>query len=251
MKTQVLGKSVESDGRASAARDSSTPSQSGAGAEAPALRRRGRPRRDQVDQLNRELLQQALDHFLEKGFEATTMYAIARSVGMSKQTVYARYADKLALFKAALQDATDEWLAPLQRLPELETDDLEETLIRVSRAIVATLMGPAGVRLIRITNAESYRLPEISEYTYQRGHQILAGHLADLFRRKMRFDASAPPDFDDLATAFLNLMSSPARLTAWGMGGDQTDVEEFVRRRVKLFLHGVLPAETARNRLTP
>jgi hypothetical protein len=35
------------------------------------------------------------------------------------------------------------------------------------------------------------------------------------------------------------------------MGGDQTDVEEFVRRRVKLFLHGVLPAETPRNRLTP
>jgi AcrR family transcriptional regulator len=241
MKTQVVRKSV-APGEGAPARDRA-PSGSGA-EEALAPGRRGRPRRDQVDQLNRELLQRALDQFLEKGFEATTVHDIARSAGMSKQTVYARYADKLALFKAALQSATDDWLAPLQRLPELETDDLEETLIQVSRAIVTTLMGPAGLRLIRITNAESYRMPQIGDYTYQRGHRMLAGHLADLFRRKMRFDTSAPPDFDDLATAFLNLMSGPARVTAWGLDGEGTDVEEFVRRRVRLFLHGVLtPAE--------
>jgi AcrR family transcriptional regulator len=208
--------------------------------EAPPPRRRGRPRRDQVDELNRELLRHALDHFLEKGFEATTVSDIARSVGMSKQTVYARYADKLALFEAALQIATDDWLAPLQQLPQLETDDLEETLIRISQAIVTTLMSPEGLRLIRITNAEAYRTPEIGEYTYQRGHRFLARHLADLFRRRMHFDAAAPPDFDDLATAFLNLMSGPARVTAWGLAGDRTDVEDFVRRRVRLFLHGVL-----------
>jgi AcrR family transcriptional regulator len=212
--------------------------------EALAPRRRGRPRLDQIDQLNRELLKHALDHFLAKGFEATTVSDIARSVGMSKQTVYARYADKLALFKAALEVATDEWLAPFERLPELESDDLEQTLLRISRVIVTTLMSPAGLRLIRITNAESYRMPEMGEHTYQRGHRILARHLADLFRRKLRFDTSAPPDFDDLATAFLNLMSGPARVTAWGLDGEATDVEDFVRRRVKLFLHGALPAGT-------
>jgi AcrR family transcriptional regulator len=214
------------------------PGEAGAGASTP--RRRGRPRRDQVDQRNRELLRHALDHFLEKGFEATTVHDIARSVGMSKQTVYARYADKLALFEAALQGATDDWLAPLQRLPELETDDLEETLVRVAHAIVTTLMGPEGLRLIRITNAEAYRTPEIGEHTYQRGHRFLARHLADLFRRRMGFDPAAPPDFEDLATAFLNLTSGPARVTAWGLSGGGTDVEAFVRRRVRLFLHGVL-----------
>lgn len=243
MNTRVARKSVEAGGDSSSARDPSKPARS-AGEKPLEPRRRGRPRRDQVDQLNRELLQHALDQFLEKGFEATRVHDIARSVGMSKQTVYARYVDKLALFTAALQSATDEWLGPLQRLPELETDDLEETLIQVSRAIVTTLMGPAGLRLIRITNAESFRVPGIGEYTYQRGHRILASHLADLFRRRMRFEASAP-DFDDLATAFLHLMSGPARVTAWGLVGDGGDVEDFVRRRVKLFLYGVLPAATA------
>jgi AcrR family transcriptional regulator len=211
--------------------------------EVPLPLRRGRPRRDQVDQLNRDLLRHALDHFLDNGFEATTVHDIARSVGMSKQTVYARYGDKLALFKAALQSATDEWLVPLQRLAELETDDFEETLISVSRVIVATLISPAGQRLIRITNAESYRMPEMGEHTYHRGHRLTADHLVDLFSRRIPFDAAAPPDFEDLATAFLNLLSGPARVTAWGLDHEGFDIEEFVRRRVKLFLHGVLPEE--------
>jgi len=207
----------------------------------PLRRRRGRPRLDQVDQLNRDLLSHALDHFLEKGFEATTIRDIAQSVGMSKQTVYARYSDKLALFMAALQSATDDWLKPLQALGELESEDLEQTLMAVSRVIVATLMSPAGLRLIRITNAESYRIPEMGENTYWRGHRLIARYLADLFSRRIRVDASALPDFDDLATAFLNLLSGPARVSAWGLDGEAVDVEEFVRHRVKLFLYGVLP----------
>jgi AcrR family transcriptional regulator len=203
-------------------------------------RRRGRPRLDEVEQLNRDLLQHALDHFLKKGFEATTVNDIARSLRMSKQTIYARYGDKLALFKATLESATGEWLVPLERLSALESEDLEETLLAMSRVIVTTLLSPAGLKLIRITNAESYRMPEMGTYTYRRGHRLIASHLAELFRRRIPFDASAPPDFEDLATAFLNLMSGPARVTAWGLDGEGLDVEEFVQRRVKLFLHGVL-----------
>lgn len=201
-------------------------------------RRRGRPRRDQVDQINLDLLKRALDHFLDKGFEATTVHDIALSIGMSKQTVYSRYADKLALFMAALKSATDEWLVPLQRLAELERDDFEETLLEVSRVIVTTLISPAGQRLIRITNAESYRLPGMGEYTYWRGHRLIARYLVELFGRRIPFEAAAQPDFEDLATAFLNLLSGPARVTAWGLDGQEIEVEQFVQRRVKLFLHG-------------
>lgn len=238
---RVLASSSASWRRGEGARTSAT----AAPRETGAARRRGRPRRGQADQLNDELLSHALDHFLAKGFEGTTLNAITASVGMSKQTVYARYGDKLTLFRAALERAIDEWLVPLENLRQLEGDDLEQSLIDVSRVIVTTLMSPAGLKLIRITNAESYRMPEIGEYTYKRGHQQIGRYLTDFFRRRIFGETDPLPDLDDLATAFLNLMSSPARVHAWGLETDEIDVEEFIRRRVKLFLHGVLPARTA------
>jgi AcrR family transcriptional regulator len=205
-------------------------------------RGRGRPRRGQADQLNEDLLSQALDHFLEKGFAGTTINAITNSLGMSKQTVYARYGDKLTLFRSALERAIDEWLVPLRNLRELEGEDIEQSLVAIAGAIENTLMSPMGVKLIRITNSESYRMPEIGEYTYKRGLQQIGDYLADFFRRRIFADDRQVPDLDDLATTFLNLLSSPARLSAWGLKSEPVDVETFVRRRVQLFLHGILPA---------
>lgn len=201
--------------------------------------RRGRPRLDQAGLLDRELLRHALDHFLEKGFEGTTMSAITRSLGMSKQTVYSRYPDKHALFLAALQSAIDEWLAPFESLHEHETDDLEATLIAVARILVTTMLSQTGQRLIRITNAESYRMPEIGRYTYGRGHELFAAYLHDLFRRRLGESARRVGGIEDLVTAFLNLMSGPARLNAWGLEAEPVDVDDFVRKRVRLFLGGV------------
>jgi AcrR family transcriptional regulator len=204
------------------------------------VRRRGRPRRGQIDRLNEDLLAHALDHFLEKGFEGTTLNAITASLGMSKQTVYAHYGDKLTLFRASLERAIDEWLVPLEHLDQLESDDLEQSLIAIARVIVTTLMSPAGLKLIRITNAESFRMPEIGQYTYKRGRQQIGIYLADFFKRRICGEAD-PADLDDLATAFLNLMSGPARVNAWGLENDAIDVEEFIHRRVRLFLRGALP----------
>jgi AcrR family transcriptional regulator len=209
-------------------------------ARASAPTRRGRPRLDQAGQLDRDLLRHAVDHFLDKGFEATTLSAITRSLGMSKQTVYARYPDKHALFLAALQSAIDDWLAPFENLHAHESNDLEETLVTVARILVTTMLSQAGLRLIRITNAESYRMPEIGRHTYGRGHELFARYLRDLFARKLPRDAAAAGDVEDLATAFVNLMSGPARLNAWGLDAEPVDVDAFVRKRVRLFLAGAL-----------
>ncbi|RYE52025.1 MAG: TetR/AcrR family transcriptional regulator, partial [Hyphomicrobiales bacterium] len=202
-------------------------------------RRRGRPRRGASDGLNDELLAHALEHFLERGFEGTTLNAITASLGMSKQTVYARYGDKITLFRASLERAIDKWLVPLECLPDLECEDLEKTLTDVARLIATTLMSPAGLQLIRVANAESYRMPEIGAYAYHHGQERTARFLTELFER--RIFQGQPHGLGDLATTFLNLMSGPARRTAWGLEGDDVDLDRFVRQQVHLFLHGVSP----------
>src|SRR3546814_9887786 len=86
--------------------------------EQPARRRPGRPSLS-----NEELLDKALDLFLEKGFSGTSIDAICASAGMAKRTVYARYGDKESLFKAALSRAIAEWIVPIDRLRAQERSE--------------------------------------------------------------------------------------------------------------------------------
>jgi TetR/AcrR family transcriptional regulator, mexJK operon transcriptional repressor len=201
--------------------------------------RRGRPNRDESEKLRNELLRHALDQFLEKGFEGTTIQSITEALGMSKRTAFVWYGNKTALFQAAMQSALDALLDPLDGLSALETDDIEQTLIDVARLITRTLLSSEGQRLIRVANAEAYKLPEIGPEFYRRGHERLVRFLSDLFARRIFQNDLDPVEFEDQASAFLSLLSEPARMRVWGFERESFDVETFIHGRVRLFLGGV------------
>jgi TetR/AcrR family transcriptional repressor of mexJK operon len=188
-----------------------------------------------------ELLDKALDLFLEHGFERTTIDAITASAGMAKRTVYLRYNDKAALFKAALRRAIEEWIVPIEQLRAVETEDLESTLLAIGQMLVSNIMSAAGLRLMRITNAESARMPEIGVYTYQNGTGRTIAYLADLIRRRVDLPYGLE-DPEEAAVAFLYLVvSGPPTMTAWGMTLDQSAIDRHTRYCVHLFLHGLMP----------
>jgi len=194
----------------------------------------GRPSRAQSEQRNRELLDRALDLFLERGFEGTTIEAIVDSVGMARRTVYARYGDKITLFKAALQRAIDDWVVPEERLRAAETGDFEGTLLAVARLMVASALTPSGMRLTRIAHAEVIRMPEIGAYLADRTERIALAYLADLFRRRL-----ALPGAEDAALAFMLLVVDGAFQARVWHGADDAELARQVAYRTKLFLGGV------------
>jgi AcrR family transcriptional regulator len=195
---------------------------------------------------NAALLDKALDIFLEKGFERTSIDAITASAGVAKRTVYLRYGDKISLFKAALQRAIEEWIVPVETLQAAETGDLEETLLRIGQILVANMMSPAGLRLLRITNAESGRLPEIGAYSYKHGTERTIAYLAALFQRRASLPPGGRGDGKDAALAFLYLVvSGPPSMTAWGLKLDEAAIDRHTRYCVRLFLRGFLPREPA------
>lgn len=189
---------------------------------------------------NEELLDTALDLFLERGFERTSIEAICAAAGMAKRTVYARYGDKTTLFKAALKRAIDDWIVPIERLRAAECEDLHETLLRIARILVQNITSPAGQRLLRLTNAESGRMPEIGAYNVKLGTEPTLEHLADLFRR--RLGGKGPLDAGAAASSFLHLMvAGPASNTSWGIDLDPEELDRQTQFSVALFLHGVMP----------
>jgi TetR/AcrR family transcriptional regulator, mexJK operon transcriptional repressor len=200
----------------------------------------GRPSREQREQRNQELLDRALDLFLDRGFEGTTVEAIIEEVGMARRTVYARYGDKLTLFKAALQRAIDDWIVPPERLREAESDDLEETLLRIARMWVANVRTQSGMRLVRIANTEVFRRPEIAAYLWEQTAQPTIGYLTDLFRRRLRPGAGKITDAEDAAAAFLILVvEGSIQLAVWGKVPDD-DFDRQIVYRTRLFLSGAL-----------
>ena len=130
------------------------------------------------------MLDAALSLFLEKGFEQTTIDLIAASVGMTKRTIYAKYDDKAALFRAAVERAIQLYIVPIETVRASESPNLEKTLIRVAHIRIANLMTEEGLRLQRVLNSESYRFPEIFEMFSARSVQPTITYLADLLRRR-------------------------------------------------------------------
>ena len=206
----------------------------------------GRPTREQAERRNEELLDRALDLFYELGYERATMEGIAASVGMAKRTVYARYNDKLALFKASLERAISHWIIPVDELRAQESDDLEESLRRIGRMLVHNMMRPEGLRLLRISNAEASRLPAISAYTYERGTGPTLEYLEELLGRRLPSRCGSQSQRAEAALSFLYLVvGGPASLSAWGVPMDDARIDSHTDYCVNLFLYGLLSDKMA------
>jgi TetR/AcrR family transcriptional repressor of mexJK operon len=200
----------------------------------------GRPTRAQQEQRHEELLNVALDIFLERGFEQATMEEIAFQVGMSKRTVYARYEDKATLFKAAVRRAIERYTVPREALEAAATDDLEETLAAIARLRIANVATPVATKLQRILSAQSYRFPELFNAAYEQGAGPTVSFLSDLFVRYTTQGEINVTEPQRAAAAFLSLaVGGPARIIVSGNKLDDTEIEKHIRFAVDLFLVGV------------
>jgi TetR/AcrR family transcriptional repressor of mexJK operon len=165
----------------------------------------GRPTREQAEARQEALLDTALDMFLEGGFERTTIDAIAANLGMTKRTVYARHADKAALFRASVERAIERYTIPLEALHAVDSGDLEETLTAIAYLRIAKIMSPEGLQMQRILNAEAPRFPEIFDRFYEQAARPTVDFLAHLLRRHAATGVVAIEDPDRAALAFLSL----------------------------------------------
>ena len=182
----------------------------------------------------------ALDIFLERGFELTTMEEIAIQVGMSKRTVYARYEDKGALFKAAVRRAIEGYTVPRSALEAVASDDLRETLAAIARLRIAKLATPVAIKLQRILSSQSYRFPELFHAAFDEGTGPTVTFLVDLFLQHSKRGVIHLADPRRAATAFLSLVvGGPARLIVSGNKLDPAEIDRHIHFTLDLFFHGI------------
>src|SRR4051812_17431058 len=77
-----------------------------------------------------QVLDAALELFLERGYEGTSMEAVAGAAGVTKPVVYACFAGKDELFRALLRREEERILGEIQSaFAGVDTDEPESTLI--------------------------------------------------------------------------------------------------------------------------
>jgi TetR/AcrR family transcriptional regulator, mexJK operon transcriptional repressor len=123
------------------------------------MRLRARAKRDQI-------LAGARLVFLRDGFAAASTDAIASEAKVSKRTLYVYYPSKEELFAEVMRRLTIEnpQARALESIEEMSPGDEEELrrdLLELAGKIVATMMQPDYLALLRTTIADTHRFPQL------------------------------------------------------------------------------------------
>jgi len=120
---------------------------------------RARAKRDQI-------LVGARRVFLRDGFAATSTDVIAAEAKVSKRTLYVYYPSKEELFADVMRKLTIEnpqarALETIEEMSPSSEEELRRDLLGLARKIVAAMMQPDYLALLRTTIADTHRFPQL------------------------------------------------------------------------------------------
>lgn len=171
-----------------------------------AAQRRGRPSLARSAEITSNVLRVAGSLFLEIGYEATSMEAVARRAGVPKTTLYKRYGDKNALLRAVVTEQMQNWAnAPGRddvQLPAALPDRLAHHL--------TTMLVWATKPEVRAINRLATNLPETHGHELSGrslwGYENMRQMLADAIRQLGPDAGVDPRDPDRVADSLLALV---------------------------------------------
>jgi AcrR family transcriptional regulator len=194
---------------------------------APTTRKRGgRPSAEHAGEVDRRILDAATTLFLRSGFDATSCDQVVAMAGAGKATLYARYANKDALFSAVVHRAL-EGTAPA--VPDLAPAmSIRERLRAVGLHLLQQALTEESVALLRVCLTTAQRLPELSRMVDQSGRDSgVASIVAALAGPAKRRAAAATA----VAQRFIDLVIVPQQMRAL-VGDDREQLDAAAPRRV-------------------
>jgi TetR/AcrR family transcriptional repressor of mexJK operon len=204
----------------------------------------GRPTREEAEARDVRLLDVATRLFMERGFDGTSIDAVAEAAGVSKPTVYARYHDKRDLFAAVLRGRIRRWLAPVSAAAEAEATEtspksIKTTLHELSRHMVAYTLAPEAGALQRMLSAQAVQFPDLAKTANESWLCAVRG-VSSILRQSAARGHIKVDDPELAAEMFLNLvLGHPKRFALYSMATDPETEERHRKAAVEFFLSGV------------
>jgi AcrR family transcriptional regulator len=183
-----------------------------------------KPRLD-ADARREAIIDVAQEVFVEEGFAAASMSAIAARLGGSKGTLYNYFKNKDELFEACVERRCFWHQAKI--FGELSPQaDARETLRSIAAAYLRVTLSDDSLRGLRLIIAEAERAPEIGRRFYESGPMRGAQRLARLIEGWVRAGELKAHDPMEAAQFFLGLCKGRYYMTrVLGVTPELTDEE--------------------------
>jgi TetR/AcrR family transcriptional regulator, mexJK operon transcriptional repressor len=208
-----------------------------AGARSEPRRARGRPKAEDVAQLEATLLRVAHARFVANGYGATSMNEIAKTARVSKTTLYSRFTSKGELFRGIIDQQIQHTGDVVRHVgPKPRTLD---AMLRVftERALQESLRRRT-VQINRLIYGEAERFPELGAAAWART-QIGVRHVSELIQEyaaKERIPCRRPSAVADVFTTLLRGVYSDVMLRDRTM--TKAEISSWTRKTLKVFLAG-------------
>ncbi|MDE2070690.1 MAG: TetR/AcrR family transcriptional regulator [Gammaproteobacteria bacterium] len=152
------------------------------------------------------ILEAARKLFLEVGFGAASMDAIADAAKVSKQTVYNHFGSKEELFAAMVRDTCD--TMTLAFAEAAKDGNPEKTLRSIAQRFMDMVFDEDKLALHRTLMAEVSRFPELGRSFYQSGPAVIRKFLADYFKEQNRRGTLKVDNPQVTAEQFISMVTS-------------------------------------------
>lgn len=182
------------------------------------------------------ILAAAHDLFLERGYGAS-IDDIAAAAGVSKQTIYARYAGKHRLLAAVVHHVAEDLVSILgDGAPGAATED---ALMRFGERFVGVAFDERRIAMQRLIIAEAARFPELARTYFDSGPSFVRARLAAWLERAKAAGRLAFDDSEEAASLLLGLILGADHLASlMGLHSEQDESRRRarVRRAVAAFM---------------
>ena len=192
---------------------------------------------DGQDPKTRQILNAAAAAFMEHGFGSASVDLIARNAGVSKATVYTRFASKEAMFEAVVERERKR-----RQLDWVLTDahpDFETRLRAWAEGMVGVFTDPVTAKVYRMVLAESPRFPELGRAFYRSAPMASRERLSEQLAAHGAEAGLAIDDPMQAAADFIGLLRGDLQLRILLDVGHQLDassIQAVADHAVRLFL---------------
>ena len=155
--------------------------------------------------------------FLQQGFAAASTDAIAAEAGVSKRTLYAYYPSKEELFGDVLRGLTIEkpqtqLRESVRQIDPQSREELRGALVGLGNKIIATMMAPDYLALMRTIIADSHRFPQLGEIFRSTVPERGIEEGRAMVQRSQENGVAAPGDPEVMARMFMGPLLTYAML---------------------------------------
>lgn len=194
----------------------------------------GRPR--DPDRMRR-VIEAAAQHFLEHGFDRTSMDAVAKASGVSKMTIYSYFPTKSLLFEAVIGHRTDA-VFELADGEGLSPNDPRAALTTIGRNFLSLMRADDVLGKHRVLFASAGVLEEACCAFFNQGPNRILARVRDYLDSAITAGSLEHHDTVASSDQFLSLFLGSSHIKAMlGLGKPTSGEDEMlVSRNVEMFI---------------